>query len=291
LEKSNAKLTLAEQTRDANARVRNIIIAVALLLVVVLVLLLLVYRKTVRLNAQLKKRESELQKSNNVKDRLFSVIGHDLKAPMAHIPPVLQLLNDASINAEERQYMIDTLAAHSRASMETLDKLLFWGKTQIKGIGINQSNFATDGHINNNIELSKSAAESKQITIINNTPADTFVRADSSHFDFIVRNLLSNAIKFTNNGGSVTINAETTSKPGFVVFSISDTGTGISNERLANIFEPFVNSTRGTADEKGTGIGLMLCKEFVEENGGAIWVETREGRGATFYFSLKKGSV
>ncbi len=287
LEKSNAKLALAEQTRDANALVRNIIIAVAVLLAVVLVLLLLVYKKSTRLNEQLKKREAELSRSNEIKDRLFSVIGHDLRGPIGNVPDVLQLLDNPATSPEERKYMLESLVRHSKASLETLDKLLYWGKAQIKGIGIDQVSFSAGEHISHNMQLSKSSADQKHITIIDNVPNDTMVFADPSHFDFIIRNLLSNAIKFTHNNGSVVLSADTNSKPGFVVFAVKDTGIGISADKLPDIFKPFSSTTRGTADEKGTNIGLMLCKEFVTENGGDIWVETKIGQGSTFYFSLK----
>jgi len=287
LEKSNAKLALSEEKRESTKLLKNIIIGIAVTLALILILVAILYRNTERLNKKLQKRKAELRRSNEIKDRLFSIIGHDLKAPIAHIPPALQLLTDDSLSPEDRKYMTDNLIAHSRASMETLDKLLFWGKTQIKGVLMEQSDFITDELIRNNIELAKSGADSKKVTIINNIPSGTAVHADSSHFDFVIRNLLSNAIKFTHNDGNVTLSAETTSKPGYVVFAISDTGIGIRKENIGNIFEPFSNSTSGTADEKGTGIGLMLCKEFVTENGGEIWVESQEGKGSTFYFSLK----
>ncbi len=287
LEKSNTKLALVEQRSDANTRIKNIIIAVAVGLAVLLVLLSLLYCKTAKLNDQLKKRETELQKSNEIKDKLFSIIGHDLRGPIGNVPIMLQLLEDTTTTPDERQYIQESLIVHSRASMETLDKLLYWGQTQIKGIGIKQSTFAVGEHIINNTNLIKSTAAQKQITIINTIPPETTIWADPTHFDFIVRNLLSNAVKFTHNGGTVTLAADSIKKDGHVVFAVRDTGIGIRSEILKNIFQPFSTSTRGTADEKGTSIGLMLCKEFVTENGGEIWIETREGIGSTFYFSLR----
>ncbi len=97
-------------------------------------------------------------------------------------------------------------------------------------------------------------------------------------------------MKFTHNNGSVTLSADDNARPGFVVFAVKDTGIGIGADKLEDIFKPFSLSTRGTADEKGTSIGLMLCKEFVTENGGEIWIETQEGKGSTFYFSLRAGN-
>lgn len=288
LEKSQAKLSQSEERERATALIRNIVVTVALALAVMLVLLTFIFRKSRQLNKQLKKREDELSKLNATKDKIFSVIGHDLRAPMAHIPPVLQLLDDEDIGPEERSYMIKTLEAHSRASMETLDKLLFWGKNQMTGARTNSQDFKVAELLRNNTELFRTAAEGKRITIHNHVPSDVAIRADASHFDFVIRNLLSNAIKFTNDGGSVTIECDKHAEDGFVTFAVSDTGIGISPSKLQSIFEPFINTTRGTADEKGTGIGLMLCQEFVESNGGNIWVETQPGTGSTFFFTMPK---
>ncbi|MBX2906358.1 MAG: tetratricopeptide repeat-containing sensor histidine kinase [Taibaiella sp.] len=291
LEKSQTKLAQAEEQGRSSRLVRNIILSVAGALALMLVLLTIVFRKSRQLNITLKKREEELSRLNATKDRLFSIIGHDLKGPMAHIPPVLQLLNDPTISEEERTYMIETLEAHSRASIETLDKLLFWGKNQVTGARVNLSDFSVGEFLRNNTELAKAAADAKNIKVENNIPNDIRVRADASHFDFIIRNLLSNAVKFTNSGGQVKMMCDTGKETGFVTFAISDTGIGISDEKLKSLFQPFAGSSRGTADEKGTGIGLMLCKEFVEDNGGKIWAETRQGAGTTFYFTMPKASA
>lgn len=287
LEKTNTKLTQAEYKNEKNELIRNFTIGIAIILATVLVLLLLMYKKSAQLNDKLRKREAELQKLNEIKDRLFSIIGHDLRGPIGNLPVMLELLNDAKTTQDERNYIKNSLVTLSKSSIETLDKLLYWGQAQIKGIGIKQVMFAAGAHMRDSLELIKLSAEQKQIVIVNNVAPDTIVFADPSHFDFILRNLIANAVKFTHAGGSVTISAERSSRPGFVVFAVTDTGVGIDPDKLTDIFEPFGVSTRGTADEKGNSIGLMLCKEFVTENGGAIWVETKEGKGSTFYFSLK----
>ncbi len=110
-----------------------------------------------------------------------------------------------------------------------------------------------------------------------------------THFDFVLRNLLSNAIKFCNRNGSVEVHIEKSLMPYYVIFAVKDDGIGMSSKVKDSIFEAFNTSREGTAREKGTSIGLMLCKEFITENGGKIWVESEDGRGATFYFSLKAG--
>jgi signal transduction histidine kinase len=291
LDKTNARLARAEEKNKSTQLVRNIIIAVAIVLAAMLIVLLLQHRKTARLNAQLSKREAELQKTNDMKDKLFSIIGHDLRGPIGNIPVMLELLEDSSTTPDEHKYMVESLIAATKASTDTLDKLLYWGQAQIKGIGMKQVNFVASEHIQNNIQLINITAQQKQITIINNVKDNVLIHADPAHFDFIIRNLMSNAVKFTHNGGTITVNADLTQKQGIVVFTVTDTGIGIDASRLQEIFKPLGSSTRGTADEKGTSIGLMLCKEFVNENGGEIWVNSETDNGSTFSFTLKAAIV
>ena len=290
LERSNARVSELEALSEKNMQKRDIIIIVATVLAGTLILLLFVYRKSKMLNALLTKREKELQKSSSIKDKLFSIIGHDLRGPIGNIPMMLQMLKDGAMDSDEQKYIIDSLIEHSKASTETLDKLLYWGQSQIKGIGLKQENFQTKAYIENTLHLVKSSAEVKHISIVDNTPTDVMVYADTAHFDFIIRNLLFNAIKFTYRNGLIEISADKNKLPGFTVFAVKDNGTGITKEAMPRIFESFSSSAVGTANEKGTSIGLMLCKEFVKENGGTIWVDSEEGKGSIFYFSLKNSS-
>ncbi len=287
LEQTNALVSRLKLESSTNKKIRGTIIGVAIVLTLFLVVMLVLYRKSQKLNEQITKREAELKKSNDIKDKLFSIIGHDLRGPIGNVPVMLQLLFDEGTSKEEQQYMLESLIVHANASIETLDKLLYWGQAQIKGLGIKPIEFRALDHIESSLELAETNAKQKKIGLTNNISDDAYIFADPSHFDFIVRNLLSNAIKFTHPGGSVTISSHADMKPGFQVFAVKDTGTGIAQEKLADIFKPFSSSTRGTADEKGTSIGLMLTKQFVTENGGEIWIETEVGKGSTFYFSLK----
>jgi len=287
LEQSNNKIRELKLDEHRNALKRNIIIGIAFCLGIALLFTVFFYRRSNRLNEQLKKREAELENSNKVKDKLFSIIGHDLRGPVGNIPNMLKILDDESTSPEERKYLIEILMDHSIASLETLDKLLYWGKSQIKNIGSKAENFPVDEHLLDNLKLVKNSADQKQIVLVNNVPAGTRINADAAHFDFIIRNLLSNAIKFTHKGGTVSVGIDNGLKPGSTVFFVKDTGTGIDKEKLSSIFEPFSSSTRGTANEEGTSMGLMLCKEFVIENGGSIWVESEKEKGSTFYFSFK----
>ncbi len=286
IEKSKQRITQLEVINKKNATERNATIVVGLIILSILLVLFFYYRKTINLNRRLKTREKELEETNGMKDKLFSIIGHDLRAPLARIPAILDIYDDPETTDEEKTFMFEHLKEHTKASLETLDKLLYWGHSLMKGIRLNQVKMKTKPFINENIELIKIKAAEKEIAIVDKTPDNLSIFADNAHFDFIVRNLLANALKYTYPKGSIIIDVDNALRPGFVVFSVKDNGVGIKSTAIANIFNPLV-STPGTADEKGTGIGLMLCKEFVTKNGGEIWVESMEGSGTTFFFSFR----
>jgi signal transduction histidine kinase len=286
LENTNAQLQIANEKTAATKNVRNIVLFVAVILGIMFLILLLQYKRAIKLNNKLKKREEELEQSNNMKDKLFSIIGHDLRGPISNITSMLQLLNGETITPDEKKYLMDGLIIHTKASAETLDKLLFWGQAQLKGISLNQQDFDSENIVRNNLSLIQMQAMQKKIVVTSKVPPGTRIKADPVHFDFVVRNLLSNAVKFTRIGGNVTIGAIEGQERGFVTFYVHDNGVGIAKERLSYIFETFGKSTRGTANEKGTSIGLMLCKEYVAKNGGRIWVQSELGNGATFSFTM-----
>jgi len=245
------------------------------------------YRKTKKLNEELNLQKDNLRRSNDIKDRLFSVIGHDLRGPLGQIPPSLELLEGDSLTSEERQYVVSELSAQTRVSIETLDNLLVWGTKQMQGNEKNESRIAVKQQAAETLKLLTGTANAKRISLKDKLPEQICVMADPSHFDFILRNLLSNSIKFTHPEGTIELCADTETQPGYVVFSVTDTGIGIPQEQMDKLFEPFNKASRGTANEKGSGIGLMLCKEYTELNGGKIWATSRQGEGSSFYFSLK----
>ncbi len=283
LEKSNIRI-------EEISRQRNVIISISIGLIAVLMTLVCFYINTRKLNVKLVKHEAELIELSNTKNKLFSIIGHDLRWPVARIPTILEIVDDETMPEEERKYLIDSLREHTKATVETLDKLLYWGQSLMNGLNTVPERFFAKQYVVQAIELRKIAASDKEITVTDNIPEDLSVYADPNHFDFIIRNLFGNAIKFTGVKGQISFSADEHSKPGYVVFAIKDTGVGIDEERLRKIFEPF-NSKMGTANEKGTGIGLMLCKEFAVKNGGDIWAASEPGKGSTFYVSVKKQST
>lgn len=287
LEKSTLKVQELERLSERNAIQRNSLIVIVSVVVLLLIVTLYYFRKINSLNHQLHKQQEELKDLNNMKDKLFSIVGHDLRGPVARLPVLLDVYEDPDTSAEEKKYLLDSLREHNKSLMEMLDKLLFWGQSLVKGIRMQAQVLSVNEIVRQNIELKKLVLQEKSITITDNVPQNLKVNVDITHFDFIVRNLISNAIKYTFSGGAITISADADKVPGFVVMSVKDTGTGIAADVLAKVFAP-EQSIPGTADEKGTGIGLMLCKEFAYLNGGDIWAESVEGQGATFYFKVKK---
>lgn len=246
----------------------------------------LYFLKTRNLNRLLNKANKDLTELNQVKDKIFSVLGHDLRSPLTSISNVLYLINEGMLNEEEMATMMQKLAVTCNASMETLDMLLKWGQMQLKGVKIQKVSMYPLEMVSRNIRLLSAAADEKFIRIINLVPENITVEMDADHFDFITRNLLSNAIKFTPKGGEIVISTVILPDDPQIQFKVSDNGIGIEKSKHKSVFEINNVSTRGTDNEKGTSLGLVICKEFVEANGGEIWVESVPDHGSTFFFTV-----
>ena len=286
LDKSNRRIQDLKNLIHKNTVKRNIIVVISGITLTMLVILAFSYAKTTRLNKNLIKRTEQLTQANTVKDKLFSIIGHDLRGPVGNIPVLLELFEDKSTPDDERQFLYDSVKELALICKDTLDKLLYWGKSNFKGVTINSVVFKPRDNVETCFRLIRSAAGQKNIKLVNQVSADTSIKADVEHFEFLMRNLLSNAVKFSYPNGTIEISAEAKSRPGFVVFAVKDEGVGIPEDVLPRLFDGSATGKEGTANEKGTNIGLQLCREFVTENGGKIWAENT-GTGATFYFSLK----
>lgn len=286
LEKSDEQVQLLERESSRNARQRNLFIAISFGVAALLAVLYFYFRRTTALNRKLKEHQEELKELNIMKDKLFSIIGHDLRGPISSIPTVLDIYEDPRTDDEEKKFLLDSLREHARASSEMLDKLLFWGQSLVKGLRLQQADVDVKDTIRQSIALKKLVLDEKGIKLTCNVPKGLTIKVDATHFDFIIRNLLANAIKYSHLGGTITFNADTTTRPGYTIVTVADNGTGIPEAMLPRVFNP-MRSMPGTADEKGTGIGLMLCKEFTVLNGGNIWVESEFGKGTTFFIALR----
>lgn len=242
-----------------------------------------------RANKLLKAREKELSDSVRLKDQLFSIIGHDLKNAISSQPIVLELMRSEKDNSKELVGFIDGLEASIHNVLYVLDTLLHWGKMQFKGVKVKPSEFDVYPLVENSVRLLRLSAQLKEIEMVNLIPPDTVVFADQEQFKFVVRNLLSNAIKYSRKGEKINLGVQSSSKSE-VVFYVEDHGIGMSAEDVKTIFDANRTSTPGTANETGNGIALILSQEFILKNSGRIWVESQQGQGSTFYFSLKTTS-
>ncbi|GAA4462492.1 hypothetical protein GCM10023093_09200 [Nemorincola caseinilytica] len=287
LERSNSKVKDLEVKHMKRTAQRNLYLGILLGVGVLFIILFIFTRRSVMLNRKLRAQEAALQQLNGMKDKLFSIIAHDLRGPVARIPVILDIYEDPETPDDEKQFLLDNMRAHTKELIEMLEKLLLWGQSLVKGIMLQKETVNVSTYVMQDLALKKLALEEKDIAIVNKVAGDLNVQADATHFDFIVRNLITNAVKYTHDGGKVEIAADTHIRPGYVVLSVKDNGTGITPDMLTRIFTP-VNSTPGTNNEKGTGIGLMLCNEFAILNGGEMWVESTEGKGATFFLALRQ---
>ena len=239
------------------------------------------------LEIMVQKRTEELENTNATKDKLLSIIAHDLKNPFAAVLSSVDLLflylekNDL-VKAKAKVETIQNTTKHGYA---LLQNLLEWSCSQ-KGI-LNFQPTRNDISIivRNCIDLLKLSAENKNIQVVNNITNQIFAKIDTNYVTTILRNLISNAIKFTNEKGKVEINAKINESE--IEISISDTGIGMSDNTLEKLFRIDEKvATSGTSGEKGTGLGLILCKEFIQHNNGRFWVQSEPGKGATFYLAL-----
>jgi PAS domain S-box-containing protein len=244
---------------------------------------------TERKNAQiaLKKSEEKLKDLNTTKDKLFSVIAHDLKSPFNTINGFLQLLlksiRDADCVTSEKY--VETLINSSQNAYRLLNNLLTWAGNETGMISFSPVNIDLQRVIEDVKELMSYSANLKEITINNKVRDNEMVFADENMLRTILQNLVSNAIKYTRKGGSIIIDSKLADN--VVSVFVTDNGVGIKPEALEKLFDiANIHTTRGTEEEGGTGLGLLICREFVEKHGGKIGAESEPGNGSTFWFSL-----
>lgn len=248
----------------------------------------IIAEKNKELNETVKQRTAELQASNLTKDKLFSIISHDLRSPMAALKGTIEILDPLILNSTELEMIKKELSKQFTATDDTLQNLLLWAKSQMGGVSIQEEEIQLKKIIDQKTVLFALIAENKQIRLINNVEESIQIYADANHLRLILRNLIANALKFTQRNGTITISAIQESED-FITISVKDTGIGMTTEQVGKLFITNTHfSTRGTNNEHGTGLGLLLCKDFVEKNGGKIWVESEKYKGSTFYFTLPK---
>lgn len=238
-------------------------------------------------NKKLLDQKLELDRSNMIKDKLVSVIGHDLKAPLNSIYSLVQLLKDGSFNKEEEQDILDKLSISTASGIQTLNNIFEWGQSQLNDQEPTDEKIHLRSVVEATFNLLQETACQKRISLLNDVDTNIYARGNVIQTGFIIRNLVANAIKFSYQDSEIRVFL---GNPGSQVqIFVQDNGTGLANDDVAKILtSSSIFSKSGTHSEKGSGLGLQLSKEFIHKLGGRLFIESELGKGSTFSFTLSK---
>ncbi|MEM6699101.1 MAG: tetratricopeptide repeat-containing sensor histidine kinase, partial [Bacteroidota bacterium] len=274
-----------EQAAERKNR-RNISLVVSLFLAILFFFAWNRYRAMEQKNKLITQQSEELQELNATKNKLFSIIGHDLRSPIGNLVTTLNLFFSKELNKDEFIEMAQHLRQSTSSIHQMLNNLLHWANAQMKGdIRTEPQALDLKQQIDAVSDFIQDIATAKDIQIHNKLKTPLTVVADPNQVDLVLRNLIGNAVKFTHPNGQIHIDVEATERS--AIISVQDNGIGMTQEQQTTLFdETTASSAWGTANERGLGLGLNLCKEMVEKNGGEIWVESEPNKGSQFYFTL-----
>ncbi|MBS2212289.1 hypothetical protein KEM09_12810 [Carboxylicivirga mesophila] len=253
-------------------------------------LLMVQNEQVLEANRQLHISEENLKQMNATKDKFFSIISHDLKNPFSSLMSISEMLDEnyEVTDEEDKRHAVKRINSSVHSIYKLLENLLTWSRSQRGKICFKDEDFDVAALLTENINLYRTAATRKSISLVNNAADSMIARGDRDTINTIIRNLTGNAVKFTGSGGEIHYSIH--ENGGFWKISIKDTGLGISEENQQQLFRIDKKlKTEGTEGEKGTGLGLIICKEFAEKNGGTIGVNSQEGIGSEFWFTVRKG--
>lgn len=245
-----------------------------------LIILIRDITERVEIENKVRQQSEQLLGMNKLKDRLFSIIAHDLRGPLINLNDIIKMLNEGMITEEEFKSFVPQLSKNIGYTTGLLENLLFWSKSQLQGEVVKPVYFNLKEVSVNILHLFENTIHEKEILIENDIQLNTKVYADKDMIQLVVRNLISNAVKFSKRGGSIYLTSKTEGNN--TILCVKDTGVGITEVDQKKLFEQETFTTRGTDNEQGTGLGLLLCKDFIEKNGGSIWVESELGKGSKF---------
>ncbi|MBK7867736.1 MAG: HAMP domain-containing histidine kinase [Ignavibacteriales bacterium] len=299
------ELDLQKQMYENKTQRMTILAAVLMLVLFIIIVLLLsrVNNRMKRTNNLLNEQNEliegqskdlgvinqQLVESNDAKDKLFSIISHDLRSPFQGLLGITNILKEDfyELTNDEKLQLISGLEETGRKTFELLENLLNLSASRMGKLAFDPVEVDVSEIVNNTLYLHTEQATGKKISLVSNISDSRFVLADRNMLEIIFRNLLTNAIKYTHEEGEIFV--DSCDSDGFVCFSIKDNGVGMDKETKANIFNiNAVRSQRGTRGEKGTGLGIGLCKEFIEKHNGLIEIESESGVGTTFRIKLPK---
>lgn len=250
-----------------------------------------VLKDSTKSQAIIEQQKQELADSNQFKDKVLSIIGHDMRSPFNSVKGLIHLLENELLTKEEKDSLLKELNADIELSLQTLDNILSWASQAYYGTILNTkaNRERLDMHalVQHTISSFSYLAKQKDIGLINSISPSSQVLGDKEQITFVLRNLTSNALKFSHMGHRITYNAMQDN--GKLILSVSDQGGGMTKDMLSSLFQISTRfSKEGTAKEKGSGLGLIFCKEFISNNGGELWIESEPDQGTTVYFSLHR---
>ncbi len=293
-EKRQAELDILERDKEIQQlrlerqkALNNLLLVISILILAVGIILYVLLQKLRSQNVVLQQQKEELRQLNQAKDKMFMVIGHDLRGPAWNIKALIELIldEDSVKDNPDLSESINLLSRSTQALTDLLENLLFWAKTQDGKLVFKPTRFSINQLTENTIKLYRPWANLKNLSIDCSSDTQIELEADENMISTVLRNLLSNAIKFSHKGGKIDI--QLSRQNGVMHFSIKDNGIGIDSEKLPFIFhDEQTLSTRGTGNETGSGIGLGLSKDFIEKHGGRIWAESKPKAGTEFHFTL-----
>ena len=286
LERENREL--AEAAFRAEERNFKITAALLGILLIVLIFTIWLYRNKKEMNSKLRSQTEELMNVNKEKDKLLSVLSHDLRSPLSNIKGVVYLIRENVLKGKDINKALDEIDAKLQSGINTLTNYLQWAQSQRDGIVANVEPVNLYQTAQNVQEEFSMAARNKNIVILNNVQENSSALADPHLLSVILRNLVSNSIKFmsADGAGKVTLDVNETNED--VQIRVIDNGQGMDEEQQKNVFKAFKPGSRGTDGEKGTGLGLSICKGLAEKQGGYIRFESTLGEGTTFILHMQK---
>lgn len=287
-DQENRALAAESSQQQAQLELQYGLMGVGLFVIVLIAIFTMLLYKSNKeknsVNRLLEAQKKELEEKNEVQNKLFGVVAHDLRTPLSALIGMLDLIRSQTLSKEEMQSLVAELELSLQQNVNIMENLLVWAKQQMSGLSMEREAINAKEVADEILASHKFNAEHKRIVIKNRLSEDLGVYADYNMLKLVLRNLVSNSIKFSEEEDEIVINA--TTQNGEVLFEVRDTGIGIPEDIQPDIFGDQIQSRKGTQRERGSGMGLRLCKEFIEKQGGHIYFESEEGKGTAFYFSL-----
>lgn len=290
LDKKESAIKLLEQENVAKTTQRNMVLLICIFGVVVLTVLALMYFQLKKKNKALDEQRKKLQEMNLVREKFFSILSHDLRTPLASIISVIDLIGDQELKEEERMMIRTKLRSSAASTLDTMENMLFWANNQLKDYPPLKQQVNLHDLTEQVAKLYETTAVNKDIKIINAIYTNQTAWFDKDQLSFIIRNLVANAVKFSYPGSMVVIDANATAD--VVNLSVADTGMGIDEKFLDEVLNgKGKRISKGTNGEQGSGIGLVMVRDFLEKNNARLSVQTGKGKGSIFVITIPKEAV